>query len=825
MSQKQVHASSSVLVVNTPTSVPSHPGAASAALVNGNQGVTLARVVNVISKVYKLYGWRGEDSGRIENNLKTHITQLTKVTGDWIKVVKYKLAAFFSFHLDQPIPESPFPPHMDNPAFLLGGSACRWLKEVKRRAERRTVKDCTFFRSFLETLLQSRKAMERPDSQYVVSKVSEAVKELTAPKDPLPDKELVPLWGDRAELGDKIISKLDAETMKSQLRRTVREVLGDSKYTLKDRLKAFFPSTSSNYINSRSGAGAVGTIMEDKDLLDGLRTKGGSIKVSEDSDSEEQIHDQTQRFEYDSSDLRSRFSKLWFRILKKARTEAKIVKAVGLPEALKVRTITKGPPLTYTSLRPLWKKLHTILRKQKTFMFIGTPDSEAGMLQVLGRSLLEGQVYLSGDYAGATNNLFSWVSETIAEEISDCWGLTDTERTLFLSALTGHIFDDDGKYLDQKMGQLMGSIVSFPILCIANAAMSRWAMELGDKRVWHLRDAPLAINGDDVALRSAKATYAFWSSITEFGGLIESVGKTFVSPLWVSINSRMYERVDPFPLEFKNQDGEYVTRQATLKQVPHVNMGLLMGLKRSGREAFNSRDIDEGVSFSTRAKDLIDSCPTFLKNKVYSDFLVNNREELEKTRLPWYIPEWLGGLGLPILDPEEQFNSSLDKKIALRIIRNWSHPSQRPICLGKSMTPWKVRRLVKKKLPDTHSTLVEDESVAALERIEGLLAIDLLFNSDFELSDLYNENGDIVNSQAAINHNSRLWNPKGIGNKKMTNLRGEAPDSVIFGPRRYTGLTVHDLASDNQRFPLRTAEPPTVKEVLRSIDRAFYDLD
>jgi hypothetical protein len=349
-------------------------------------------------------------------------------------------------------------------------------------------------------------------------------------------------------------------------------------------------------------------------------------------------------------------------------------------------------------------------------------------------------------------------------------------------------------------------------------------MELGDRRIWKLKDAALAINGDDVALRANKETYTYWSKITNFGGLIESVGKTFVSRDWVSINSMMYERCDPFPLEDKRADGSKVIRLATLREVPHVNMGLVMGQKRGGG-TFTAKDIDGGVTFATRARELIDHCPKFLRTLVYDDFIEQNREQLKATRLPWFIPEWLGGLGLPIVDPEKHFNSEMDLRIATRVLMNWNQKGQRPVCLNSKATPWKVRQLCSTKLPISDVTMNDDSSVEALDRVNGLLAVDLLFNSDFTLDDLYNEEGKLVNIMGAVNHNARLWTPVGPRDP-LTGVRDSRrypvmPESVLFGPRRYSGLRVKDRAFGTKRFPSPGTRPTSTKELLQ-LPKDYY---
>ena len=802
----------------------------------------------VLSKVYVLYGCSGidrRDERKLVDRLKVLVGKNSDFDrsnhfpdGDWVKVVKHKLAAFFSYHMKQVIPVPPYEvsegKEVDKYGVLFGGKAFMWLKRFSRQSERPgNTKVRTRFRSFLFSILQSKGGMPRASEFYKEVAVGKAVKALSQVKPEQPSQSLR-AWGDLE--GQDIRNRLSKETMIFELQRTVQEVFSGAKYTLKDRLAAFFPSTSSNYINSRVGAGTLGTLF-DGELLKGLRTPGGTFNVSRVGLGEEALEGDDELFEYDSSELRSRFATLWFRVLKEAKSEEKLVEAVGLLEALKVRVITKGPPHTYFVLKALQKFMHSTMRQQKTFRFIGEPNTELGMLNALGRNLLEGQEYLSGDYSGATDNLYSWVSEAIAQEVSKVLDLSSIEAQLFKEALTGHVFDVSklssvtGFYgvtkVQQQMGQLMGSIISFPVLCLANAAMCRWAMEVGDKRVWKLNDAALTINGDDVALRSSSETYQYWSVITNFGGLIESIGKTFRSREWVSINSTLYERTgEAFELDDLRPDGTKVKRAAVLRQVNHINMGLLTGMKRNGGY-FSTKDFSDGVTFASRANDLLRACPTYLRLEVYQIFLDNYRDVLKKTRLPWFIPEWLGGLGLPILDPKKQVNSDKDLRIALRIIKNWNKPGQRPVTLSLQGAKWKIRESASAKLPDSVVSMKEDGAVKALSRLDGLAAIDLLFDSNFHLLDLYDEHGELASPSGAVNHNARLWEPRGprdrLTGKRDARLSRRIPDFILFGPKRFQALRVKDLAFGRRRFPPLPSAPVSTKDAIQGMGRWQLD--
>lgn len=236
--------------------------------------------------------------------------------------------------------------------------------------------------------------------------------------------------------------------------------------------------------------------------------------------------------------------------------------------------------------------------------------------------------------------------------------------------------------------------------------------------------------------------------------------------------------------------GKVVLRPTNLWEVPFVNMGLLLGFTRAGG-SFGKKDLG-ALTYASRLDDLLDTCPAFIRTAIHRRFFVENRKELESTRLPWFMPEWLGGLGLrPI--PGEFENSLLDRRIATRIVRNWK--KERPVRLDQKQQPWMIRKLTSELLPQTMNVREESRSIRAVERLNGLLAFDLLFRSEITLEMMYTEQGEVRNASWAINRNARLWKPT-KGDYRSVPI----PDAVLNTPR-HEGLRVRDTATGKERFP------------------------
>jgi len=785
--------------------------------------LNLLECYDVIIEIFFLYGFEvaGDSCDLREKTVETWLQVASHLDYDWIKFMKHKLAAFYSYHWNQVIPDRDDERfESDNPRFLIGGGARKWQRLFFRDSNKDTSS------SFLSSILNSKKGMPMPDEEYIEEKMEGTVDALTSEKPQEPNGFLVEFSSDPHPQLDVYLSK---DNVKSQLRRTVKELFEGLNFTMEDFNKPFFPSTSSNYLNTREGAGAVGTILEDGELMKLLRSPGGSLEVKKRKrrtrwrvangpadkpvfpDEETREQEREEEYVYDDRSLNRRFALLMARIREKAMVEEPLVKAVGLPEALKVRTISKGPPLTYTALRPVWKFIHRILRRHKTFQLIGKPDDRLVMLEILGRVINDDEIYLSGDYSAATDNLHSWASEAVADAISDEIGLPPDLKELFKRALTGHIFVTPEGKKEQKSGQLMGSIVSFPVLCIINAAMCRWSMELAENKVKKLRDCALAINGDDVVLRSKEKVYPLWSRITGFVGLKESIGKTFQSRKFFNINSKTYYRIDtPDVVVVDDPRRGRIERSIPFREAAYVNMGTLMGYNRSGEFKISDQD-DPRATMSAKANTLLRFCPTFLLERVYRLFLKRNKRILDSTGLPWFIPEWLGGLGLPNILPEYN-NSETDLRVARKILLGWN--KRRPVHLAQGETPWYIRQAATSALPSPFQTI--DKDAIAVERwkhLTSLKSVDLLFNSDVSLTDIFDNGLDVdydpetgrgsmkliqvpsrTRVNAAIRHNQSLWRPKG-------NLPEPIPEEIIGGSTRYEGLRINKF-SDHSTVPV-----------------------
>jgi len=788
-------------------------GSASAPVVPLSQGLedtTLWQSMLAIANIYSLYGCKTELSRK--NLQNTYLTWNTlSAESGWMKFMKYKLAAFFSYHQNESFetpkilptqlntakiagvstPQAPndYISENDNPGILLGGKFHRWLRVFlnKENEERKL--------SFLSSILQSKKGMPRPTDEEVSKAEYDAFIKLTTSQPPEIKEDHLDLdfdgkgmnWADKNELGEeverlsrKINRKIDKNRIIEEITRTVNEIIQDNHYEESDKFRYFLPSTSANYIATRSELGAIGAILSDTNIIDDLRRPKGFVEVDEGYTETTETREEEFITKINDEKLQTNFRIFMERVTKKAKEEKPVVELKGLKESLKIRVISKGPPFIYTTLKPIQKKMHDLMRILPVFSLIGTPDTEEILEERLGRNVKDNEVFVSGDYEDATNNISSWASEAVAFAMATKLRLPSIEREILIESLTKHVilnpeaskkitekerseaianaikFNDSisnmiSEYSQDKMiletleaiqtnGQLMGSVTSFIVLCIINCAITRLAIELAENRKYTLQDLKALINGDDVLFKSNLSAYLHWKYLTKLVGLKESIGKTYCSKKFVQINSRNYlivkEREEQAIFE-----GRLVSRKKPYLKVKFVNYGLVKGYKRSQASSsqISKNDLtDINFDLADRAKDLIFNSPEDIQDKVYNLFMHEHQKLFKQLNpIPLFAPKWIGGLGLPITKTHGP--SELDLRMARKIIREWH--LRRPKRLEMKEGGWQMRNLANKRLPkpetfwakDKYEQTSNENIEKSMNEITNILTLNLLFDSSHPL--------------------------------------------------------------------------------------------
>lgn len=697
--------------------------------------------VEALALVYRLSGFKSKGWSR-KGTIDWHCKCIHVLKGDWMKFYKYKDAAFYAAAEEQELPTSPFESSecsSDKPDVVLGGVAGRWAKALKKS-------DRAAYQTLAYSVLQAKRGMRRPDKKMLKEAEVEAFLKLTTVPVQPPAMELVGNWASVTKLDQrKVETTLNRETFRSQLKRTVDELLEGRQFTLADQQRMSFPSTSANYTKTRSKGGMVGELMSNGFTAEHFGQEQ-LVQAEPDSEGTHVLDDTALRV-------------WWAKMISTARVgallEGREAEFLALAEALKKRVITKGPALRNFVLKPLQKFLWSAVRANKAGTLVGETISAEYLCKQLGK-LRDGEEYTSADYSDATNEIFSWTSADVIDAVGEHIGLSEDELGLAKQNLIGHVFRDPrnkNQFKEQVTGQLMGSILSFPVLCIVNMAIVRWSQELALGRSLLLADARMCVNGDDAVFRGPPASFQFWKLIAPFAGLKPSLGKVYVSRKFLNMNSTLFNVVPEWVQAGKAasvdmrvaSNGDVVCtvlpqgkdRILFLQQVKYTNIGLIVGLKRSEtRAAVNEVGLPE--SMGKVATWLVDSGPPAAREIALKAFLNKRMDSLKKTSLKWFLPEHLGGLGIPRPAGSMGQKGLKDDMRYAAAVYKFTKPVPRPPPARNWLVWEKIQARIKEMALPTAYALGEATEPPSVHALHNSLAVEALFRAK-QLGDLFKD--------------------------------------------------------------------------------------
>jgi hypothetical protein len=582
-----------------------------------------------------------------------------------------------------------------------------------------------------------------------------------------------------------------SSALKNAVARTVREIFAGESFGLKQISKFVFPSTSANYINSRGFGGSVPIVKEEYELwkshyankaeldIDGDLTdfhkEYNEFSISQEKTRvwKEWTKDKLRFYEingerrdyycsgewiektrlriHDPSWLEQESLEFYHYLVRRCMTEESLVTPQALAEALKVRVITKCPPLLMYVIKPIQKWMSEVLRKLSVFRLTGEEISPQVVNQAFG-TLTDGMAYLSGDYSDATNNLMKEYSDIVAEELGSYLNveyfddhLNDCLRTLLKRSLTGfsmhgadilrrfdiykmqnkgesfddvfaevlgNVVVDSSRVYMQQDGQLMGSVSSFCVLFIINAAICRYCLEWDSGKTLLLKECRLLINGDDCVFEIGPFGHELWKIVCPMVGLKPSIGKYYYSKDFLQMNSRTFVPCSPYLL-----DGEL----SVWKSIPFVLYGLVCG---NGRTS-GSTPLDFGSQYNEFMSTAPEHLRQILHNRAIKIWQARVRKfNINLDSIPWYLPTCYGGLGL---DP--RFTG---RKISDKDKRMISYMRERHVCPPPTNeSEWIIYRNVMSLYPERTLVWSDEKSEDAI-RFNNYLMQQMFFISRIE---------------------------------------------------------------------------------------------
>jgi hypothetical protein len=200
-------------------------------------------------------------------------------------------------------------------------------------------------------------------------------------------------------------------------------------------------------------------------------------------------------------------------------------------------------------LKPLHKAIYDCLSRRKWLLrgeLTNHRLAEAGFVEG-GGSLV------SGDYRSATDNLPIVVAEAVLDvAVSNATRVPGAIGDYAKRVLRPFIFQVRYDYLNNtgdcpadhqsnadfqmRASQQMGSLLSFPLLCVQNYIAFRWACF---KTRTRSRNIPILINGDDILFQSSESFATSWMETVSEVGLEVERTKTSISQEFGSLNSTL----------------------------------------------------------------------------------------------------------------------------------------------------------------------------------------------------------------------------------------------------------------------------------------------
>jgi hypothetical protein len=320
--------------------------------------------------------------------------------------------------------------------------------------------------------------------------------------------------------------------------------------------KLFEASSAASFQSKRTQGGARGFIREELEegLISMVETRPGVVQT-----------------------IYGKYAPNFREAVKLAREGSHNVMVSAVLEPLKVRLITKGDSYRYWISRFYQKAMWKYLQSFPQFVLTGRPLGSVDLINLKERERKLGlnfPKWVSGDYSAATDSLDIRHTKAAFESSLKMSLLKIHPETMDI--LRSVLYEQEIHYpassglapVHQTTGQLMGSTLSFPILCIVNLVAYWRSLEKYLDREIDIRDLPVLVNGDDILFRADDNLYDLWQDEVKHVGFELSLGKNYIHPKYFTVNSQLYS------------DNENVPQH-----LGYLNAGLLTGQSKiTGRD-------------------------------------------------------------------------------------------------------------------------------------------------------------------------------------------------------------------------------------------------
>jgi len=318
-----------------------------------------------------------------------------------------------------------------------------------------------------------------------------------------------------------------------------------------------------------------------------------------------------------------------------------IARICGVNDPGKMRFVSCGEAEPYYAARGYQKDLWKYQKRLPQMVLTSRPYENGDFEDIVNeKESLNNSFFVSADYKSATNLINPeitqsclWASIRCALKHSRRGAFIRDERyQVMLSKVIGlHYLNyktkkkSDRSYrVKQENGQLMGSILSFPISCAINFCALWVAMEERFSRKLYIDEVKCMVNGDDLLFVADEELYTIWKNCVNSVGLQLSLGKNYVHPKYFTVNSELFSY-----------------NEKKVEKLDWINWGLVSGMSKKStdlktvperiNEALLPFDDDKRLSLLLRSMSICKPQLSRLSRKGLYNY---------------FIPNFLGGLGI-----------------------------------------------------------------------------------------------------------------------------------------------------------------------------------
>lgn len=206
----------------------------------------------------------------------------------------------------------------------------------------------------------------------------------------------------------------------------------------------------------------------------------------------------------------------------------------------KFRVVTMQPAFVKRVLTPIHNALYDHI---SSFDWCVRGDVTRATFEGIVKDRQPGESFISADYESASDRIYPWATRVMVDALLEDGDLTSEERRVLVESFENLSWvSKGGRKHPITRGQMMGSLVGFPLLCLLNKACFDISCDIfygSPSRGKGYRVG--RFNGDDCAFSGSAAFFSLWREVTSTFGLVVNEEKTGFDSRWIELNSNVFD--------------------------------------------------------------------------------------------------------------------------------------------------------------------------------------------------------------------------------------------------------------------------------------------